>query len=185
MKVFLRDSWPLALLVLTIVFMLWQFPHKAVLFSPKIEKTETDKKTFASFVSLSRNEYNEILRKAGVSWKAKIGVRASSAMVSDAGPALSDPLPDKEHMKLPESFYVSRDIVQPEFPKIETHLLPRSFAAEEIKPLPAMEKRQNKFLTLIANELKAVPKVLENDFNKTKGENNDDRTRGIGSFYAD
>lgn len=185
MKVFLRDSWPLALLMLSIVFMFWQFPHKAVLFSPGIEKTETGRKPFASFISLSRNEYNEILRKAGVSWKAKIGVRASSAMVSDAGPALSDPLPAKEYMSLPEDFYTSKNIVQPEFPKIETHLLPRSFAAEEIKPLPAMAKRPDEFLSVIANELKDIPEVLKNDFNKTKGENHDDRTRGIGSFYAD
>jgi hypothetical protein len=185
MKVFLRDSWPLALLVLTIVFMLWQFPHKAIIFSPKIQNSQEQSKPFASFVSLTRREYNDLLRKAGISWKAKVGVRVSSAMASDAGPALSDPLPKKEYMSLPKDFYVNQDIAPMELPSIENHLLPRSFASPEIGVMPTMKKKRDEFLTSIANELKNVPAILENDFNKRKGENNDDRTRGIGSFYAD
>lgn len=183
MKIFLRDSWPLALLVLSIVFMLWQFPHKAIVFSPKGAADEAPAKPFASFVSLSAKEYNDLLRKAGISWKVKVGVRVSSAMASDAGPALSDPLPPKEYMPLPKNFGVYTDIVAAEFPEIENRLLPRSLAAPAIKPIPPMKKTPDPFRMEIGDELKSVPKILDDNFNKRKGENHDDRTRGIESFY--
>jgi hypothetical protein len=184
MKVFLRDSWPLALLVLSIAFMLWQFPHRAIVFAPKTATQQLSKKPFASFVTLSRKESGALLRKAGVSWNVKTGIRFSSAMASDAGPALSDPLPQKEYMALPSNFGAYGEIAETELPKIENRLLPRSLASPEIKPPSVTEKSPDPFIEKIRGELKTTPKILEENFNKIKGVNHDDRTRGIESFYG-
>ena len=183
MKTLLRDSWPLALLASTVAFMLWQFPVKAIVFSPaKNERAPV--RHFASFVKLSPERQSKLYRKAGITWKAKSGARVSSAMASDAGPALSDPLPEKQYLPLPESFGLYAEIVHPEFPKIENRLLPRTLAAPKPAPLKKMEKAPDSFRQEIKDSLKPIPAFMNIDFNKRKGENNDDRTRGIERFYG-
>ncbi|MBO7166348.1 MAG: hypothetical protein J6V88_02355 [Kiritimatiellae bacterium] len=182
LRMFIHDSWPLILLVGVAVFLIGQFPHRVILFSSeKISKDHAITPRFASFVSFEGKAYQELIRRAGISWTVRSSKKASGAIAFDGGLDLLDPLPPPVYLSLPSSFFSSPSYFSFQAEQSVPKLLPRTLAAPPIEMLKGEEVRPNTFLNAMKKELLALPESLTE---KRKVNTNDDRTRSFECFFG-